>query len=132
MVSVDLTPLVSVLAPLAYAAVVGAVGILVPAVLKRLGIANDTDLSNKLVTALDAGAGEAYRVALSHDGGLASVTVHNTAIAAGVSYVTAALPDTLTKLNITPDKVQAMVQARLGTLLASDPTVTAGTPAKIG
>jgi len=77
---------------------------------------------------LQAAAGGAYKFAASHEGGLSNVAVHNGALATATSYVVSNLPDTLQKLGITPDKVTAMVSARLGALLATDPTVTAGKP----
>jgi hypothetical protein len=127
-VVVNFSTVLSVLQPLAYAAVIAAIGVLVPTGLKRLGIANNADLTNKLTTVLDAGAGEAYRVALSHEGGLANVAVYNGAIAAGINYVLTAVPTLLTTLGVTPATVEAAVKARLGALLANDPTVSAGTP----
>ena len=56
------------------------------------------------------------------------MAVHNQAVAAGVSYVVTNLPDTLKSLGITPDNIEEMVKARLGVLLAKDPTVSAGAP----
>lgn len=127
---VDLQPVAAALLPLASAAVLAAIPILVPAVLKRLHVANDADLSAKLVTACDAAAGLAYRAALSYEGGLSNVAIHDAALAQGVSYVVARMPHAMQQLGLTPEHVGEMVSARLGRLLASDPTVTAGTPPK--
>jgi len=124
----DLTTVFHLLGALMMAAVTTAIPILVPALLKRLGVANDTDLKNNLENVLQAAAGGAYKFAASHEGGLSNVAVHNGALATATSYVVSNLPDTLQKLGITPDKVTAMVSARLGALLATDPTVTAGKP----
>ncbi len=126
--TVDLTSIADVLLSLAAAAVTAAIPILVPALLKRLGVANNADLTDKLELALQAAAGGAYKYAASHEGGLSSVAVHNGALAQATTYIVSNLPDTLKELGITPDKVQQMVSNRLGALLASDPTVTAGKP----
>ena len=125
----DLTTIVNALMGLAAAAVTAAIPIIVPYVIKHLGIANDAALTAKLDMAATAAAGEAYNFALAHEGGLKSVAVKNGALATGVAYLTANMPDTLKQLGITPDKVQLMVSARLGKLLATDPTVGAGQPA---
>ena len=126
--TIDLSSVANILLSLASAAVVAAIPLVVPAVLKRLGVANNADLTSNLELALNAAAGGAYKYAASHEGGLSNVAVHNGALATATTYVVSNLPDTLKKLGITPDKVQEMVSNRLGALLASDPTVTAGKP----
>lgn len=122
--TIDLSPLVSALAPLALAAVTAGISIIVPALLKRLHLANNADLSAKLVTAADAAAGEAYRQAVLHGHDLTIAAGQNAGVAIAASYVLAQVPDTLKQLGVTPDTVTAMVGARLGTLLAADPTVS--------
>jgi hypothetical protein len=127
-VTVDLTSIANILLSLAAAAVAAAIPIVVPAVLKRFGQANNADLTANLELALQAAAGGAYKYAASHEGGLSNVAVHNGALAQATTYIVSNLPDTLKELGITPDKVQEMVSKRLGALLATDPTVTAGKP----
>lgn len=122
---VDLTIVVNTLLVLASTAVTAAIPILVPALLSRLRLADDKDLSDKLMAGADAAAGAAYKFALAHEGGLSNVAVHDAALATAVNYVVTKLPDTLKALNLTPDHVHDMVSARLGVLLASDPTVSA-------
>lgn len=122
---VDLHTAFNLLLALASAGITAAVPILVPALLKRLGMANDKDLSDKLMAAADAAAGAAYKFALAHEGGLSNVAVHDAALATAVNYVVTKMPDTLKTLGLTPDHVHDMVSARLGVLLASDPTVSA-------
>jgi len=126
--NVDLTSVATALLSLASAAVLAAIPVLVPAILKRLCVANDADLNAKMTSALDAAAGEAYNYALTHEGGLANVAVHNDALAAGTQYFVSKFADGMKIANVTPDSVTAMVKARLGVLLAGDPTVTAGKP----
>ena len=129
--TVDLTSPVNDLLAILLAVVTAAIPIVVPALLKRLGVANNADLSQTISNAAQAGAGAAYTYALAHEGGLARLDVKNAAIAAGVQHVANTVPDALAKLGITPANVEAMVTARLGTLLAQDPSVTAGTPQKM-
>ena len=124
----DLTPLVNAFAPVAQAATIAALGVLVPFVLNRLHVANNSDLGKAVATAADAAAGAAYKYALAHDGGLKNIQVHNAALEVGADYVLRNMPGALDKLGLTPEHVQDMVEARLGALLAQDPTVTAGTP----
>lgn len=126
MATVDLSGILQIVLGLAAAAVAAAIPILVPFILKRIGIANDADLAAKLDAALTAGAGAAYNYGLSQAQGLSSVPVHNTAVAVGAGYVISKLPEALDHFNITADGVKERVAARLGVLLASDPTVTAG------
>jgi hypothetical protein len=128
--TIDLTSPVNDILALLLAAVTAAIPIVVPALLKRLGVANNADLAQTVDKAATAGAGMAYTYALSHEGGLSSLTVRNAALAAGINHVATSVPEALTKLGITPASVEAMVTARLGVLLASDPSVTAGAPPK--
>jgi hypothetical protein len=131
MTTVDLTPIVTTLLGIVSVAITTAIPILVTAVLKRLGVANDADLRQSLTAELQAGAGAAYKYATEHEGGLANVAVHNAAIVEGVNHVTAIMPDIITKLGLSDADVQNMVTAQLGKLLASDPTITAGRPPNV-
>lgn len=129
--SVDLTPIASALMALAAAMVTAGIPFVVVFLKQRLNVAISADQQAALERALNAGAGVAYKFAtgLIAQGGLNNVQVHNSALAVGAQYVTGKLPETLDTLGLTPDAVHEMVSARLGTLLASDPTVTAGVPA---
>ena len=109
--TVDLTNVASVLLSLASAAVLAAIPILIPFVLKRLGVANNADLSAKLATAADAAAGAAYSYALAHEGGLARVDVQNAAVAHGVTYLTSEMQPLLDTLGVTPARASAMTLA---------------------
>jgi hypothetical protein len=123
--TIDLAGAVNALLAIACAVLTAAVPIVVPALLRSLKISADADLVNKVDMACTSAAGEAYRFAVAHEGGLSNVAVQNGALAVAANYVLRAIPQTLDQLGITPDKVEAMVAARLGTLLASDPTVSA-------
>ena len=126
--TVDLTPALNVLLTAALAVFTAAVPILMPFLLKRLHIANDSDLATRLEKAADAAAGLAYDYALHHEDGLASVPVHDAAMAVGIDHVRASVPEAIAALGITPEHLAAMVKGRLGALLANDPTVSAGKP----
>jgi hypothetical protein len=54
------------------------------------------------------------------------VTIRNAALAKGVQHVIASTPEALTALDVTPQHVRSMVEARLGGLLAADPNVSIG------
>jgi hypothetical protein len=129
-VTVDLTAIASLMLSLASAAVTAAVPILVPALLRRWHVATDTDLARRIEAAVSAGAGLAYQYGAAQvsSGGLSRVTIHDQALAAGVAYVNDRLPETLREMGCSTDTVQQMVSARLGVLLANDPSVTAGAP----
>jgi hypothetical protein len=127
--TVDLTSVANGLLSLVYTALLASLPWLVPALLRRLRIADNADLTSRVMAGATAAAGAAYNFALTHEGGLAHVAVNNAAIAHGASYMADHFAGDLKELNITPDTVSAMVSARLGVLLASDPAVSAGQPA---
>ena len=139
--TIDLSTTAQLLLTLASAAVTAAVPILVPYLLKRLHVANladkssmESDACGKIVAAAEAAAGVAYQYAVKYveDGGLANLHVHNSALAAGLSYMVDRVPDALASMHLSANDVTALVDARLGRLLATDPTVTAGQPAATG
>jgi hypothetical protein len=125
---VDMTAIASALLSLASITVTATIPVVVPALLRRWHIATDSDLARRVETAAMAGAGAAYSYAASKSGGLARVNVHNEALAAGVEYVSTHLPNVLHETGCSPQLVHEMISARLGVLLAGDPTVTAGKP----
>lgn len=124
----DIAPIASALVSLASVTVTAAIPIVVPALLRRWHIASDSDLARRVEAAAMAGAGAAYQYAASKTGGLAQINVHNEALAAGVDYVNTHLPNVLHETGCSPQLVREMISARLGVLLANDPTVTAGKP----
>ena len=129
--SVDFKPLVNAVLGILAAVVSAAIPVVVAAIYKRLGIANNADQSAKVVSAAQGAAGAAYSFALQHEGGLSNVNVHNAALAAGLNYFNTAVGPELTKMGITPERAASIVAARFGALLASDPTISAGKPAQI-
>jgi hypothetical protein len=130
----DSNPIVNALISLASFAVSIAIPILLPALLRRLKIASDSDLARRLDTAANAAAGLAYQQAaaranrLALTSGLGDPGTHAAAVNAGTNYVVRHLPDAMQRLGVSVPDVAEMVSARLGTLLAADPSVTAGQP----
>lgn len=125
MTAVDFSVAANALLALASAVVTAAIPILVPAILRRLRLANNADLVAKVQAVAAAGAGMAYEYAVTHQGSITNVPFKDAAVATGVQHVMSSVPDALKEMGITPDHVSAMVTARLGTLLASDPTASA-------
>ncbi|MDE2106744.1 MAG: hypothetical protein KGL39_56540 [Patescibacteria group bacterium] len=129
MSAIDLSPIIQAVATLLLAAITTAVGYATPAVLKRLGVANSADLAAKINTAADAAAGEAYRQAVLHSHDLTIPAGHNAAVAVAANYLLSRLPDTLKEAGVTPEAVDGLVAARIGKLLAADPTISTARPA---
>lgn len=129
---ISLAPVLDALLALAAAAVSTAIPFIVPAVLRRLRLADNAELVARVQSAALAGAGLAYQYAAAHKEGLASVSVRNAALARGIEHVASSVPGALLELGVTPQHISQMVSGRLGVLLASDPTVTAGAPTPQG
>lgn len=128
MTVVDFAPVLNAFLALAAAIISAATPIIAYALLARFKVANAADLSRQIGQAADAAAGAAYSYALQHEGGLTSIAVHNEAIAHGADYMIKKIPQKLKQAGVTPDAVNSLVSSRLGILLASDPTVSAGKP----
>ena len=124
--SVDLTPLVQALLALVATIISGAIPILVRALLARFGRANDKEMADRLDRVLTNAAGLAYKALAEDAKGLASPAIQNKALADAVSYAVQRGTDELVHLNVPQSDLPQMIQARLGTLLASDPTITPG------
>jgi hypothetical protein len=122
--SIDLSTVVSVLAPILLAVTTAAIPIVVQALLKRFGVANSADLAAKLDTAATAAAGEAYRQAVLHGHDLTIPAGQNAAIALGANYLLGKMPDALKAMGITPESAASMVAARLGTLMSADNSIS--------
>ena len=129
---VNLAPLVQPLAVLACAAVSAASAYVAPLAKRYLHITLDEKQSQAVQRVAQAGAGLAYKFLVTNGATFENVPMHNAAIAAGVNHVLASVPDYLKQLGITQDHVAQMVSARLGELLAQDPTVSVapGAPPK--
>src|SRR6185437_12156395 len=128
---IDLNAVVQTLLGLASAAVLAAIPILVPALLKRLHIANNAVLTSQISDACASGAGAAYSYALQHTGGFANVDVHSEALAHGINYVTKDFGPKMAEAGVTPERVAEVVTAKLGALMANDPSIGGGQPASL-
>jgi hypothetical protein len=125
---IDLTPLVQALAALALAALSGATPYLAPMLRRYLHVQINATQATAIQSAADAGAQAAYGYIVANASNYRDVTVRNAALATGVQHVIASVPQAMTALNVTPDHVRQMVEARFGGLLATDPTVTIAPP----
>ena len=127
---IDLAPVAAALAPLAYAAVVTAIPYGLVLARRALGIKLTAQQAASVQSAAEAGAKAAYGFLATNGASYADVPVRNAAIAVGANHVLASVPGALKAMGLTPEHVSAMVEARLGGLLASDPTVSLAPAAK--
>lgn len=130
--TIDLTPLVQVLAALALAALSAATPYLAPSIRRYLHVQITADQAARIQNAAEAGAKAAYGYIAAVGGNYRDVTIRDAAVAKGVQHGIASTPDALAALGITPDHVRHMVEARFGGLLATDPSVTIAPPPRAG
>jgi hypothetical protein len=126
--TIDLTPLVQVLAALALAALSAAIPYLTPLLRRYLNIQLTATQAAAIQNAANAGAQAAYGYIATNAASYRDVTIRNAAVAKGVQHVLASTPDALAALGVTPDHVRQMVDARFGGLLAADPNVSIAAP----
>ena len=124
--SIDVAPLIQVLVALALAVVSAGTPYFATLLARYLRIRLTATQAAVVQTAADAGAQAAYGYIASKAASYRDVTVRNAAIARGVQHVVNSVPEAMTALGLTPGHVQAMVEARFGGLLASDPAVSIG------
>lgn len=109
-------PIIEALAAIAMTLVTAVIPIAVRLIMRRLKLDEDQALRDNLETALQAAAGLAYVSA-------ARGQPVDTAIRGGAEYVAARMPATLAKVGADAGALGPMIEARLGKLLAADPTV---------
>ena len=126
--NVDLTPLVEALAALALAAVTAVTPFLSLLLQRYLHVRLTASQAAIVQTAATAGAQAAYGYIAQRGASFRDVSVHDAAIAKGVQHVVASAPEALAALGITPEHISSMVEARFGGLLATDTSVSIGTP----
>ncbi len=122
--TLDLTPVIQALATLVLAVVVPTIPYAVVLIQRHTGIKLTDQQTAAITGAADQGANLAYGWLVTQAASVAQVPMKNVALAVGVNHVLASVPDALKAIGITPDHVSAMVEARLGGLLAADPTVS--------
>jgi hypothetical protein len=113
---VDLTPLVTVLQPLMYAALTAAASTLVAFAFAHWPVLQKFVDQTTVDRALGRAGGIANSALAGRITNLGFVT-HDQAVAEGAQYLISAAPDALKRLNITPDHIDRMVTGELGTLL---------------
>ena len=121
---IDLAPAAAALAPLAYAAVAAAIPYGMVLARRALGLKLTTQQAAAVQSAAEAGAKAAYGFLATNGASYYDVPVRNAAIAVGANHVLASVPAALKAMGLTPEHVTAMVEARLGGLLAVDPSVS--------
>ncbi len=121
---IDLAPLVRALAPLALAAFTAAVPYALVLARRAIGLKLTSQQQASVIASVDSGAQAAYGFVATRGESICDASVQNVAIATGVNHVLANVAPALRALNITPERVHAMVSARFGGLLAADPTVS--------
>ncbi len=121
---IDLAPLVRALAPLALAAFTAAVPYGLVLARRAIGLKLTSQQQASVIAAVDSGAQAAYGFLATCGGSVLEASTRNAAVAIGANHVVAGVAPVLKALNITPQRVHAMVDARLGGLLAADPTVS--------
>lgn len=111
---VDFTPLVELLASLLMAGLMAVITFGVKYLKRRIGLADgemDAQVRDYLETAIHNGlryaVGKAVPTTIVLDGRNAKV------IADAANYVTKAVPDALARFDLTPDKLESMLEARL-------------------
>ena len=71
----------------------------------------------------DVGAQKAYLMLVQQAGHIGTIELNNPAVVAGAKYMLERIPGLLNKQGVSAEAAHAMVQARLGGLMAMDPTV---------
>ena len=104
------------IAGIAMAIATAFIPIAVRLVQRKLNLDEDTALRANLETALNAAAGAAYMAAMKGVG-------QDAAVQHGVRYLSTRMSETMEKLDLPKSRVAPMIEARMGALFASDPTV---------
>lgn len=112
------------LLPYAGAILSGLAGWLAIQLLAWLRLSSNQAMAQAVTAAAGRAAGLAYQLlATQVEGPLSGAAIKQQALARGVGYLASAMPDFIRRLGLTPERVQLMVEAELGKLLAADPSV---------
>lgn len=124
---VDFGPIMQTFLALILAAMTAAMGVAANYLRQHTSNSLLQNMITNVQTAADAAAGMAYNYGASQidAGGLSHVAVKDAAMAKAVNYMLAKVPNDINGVGLTTVAVHDMVEARLGKLLAMDPTVSA-------
>jgi hypothetical protein len=129
--TVDLSDLHQILASLAFAAITGAIPVVIAFLKSHLnGIKNEqeraaaSDAVNALDKLCEQGAGYAYNWMKQTNVDLDHPAIHNAALAQATMFIASVAPGYLQAAGVNSDTVRAKVAAEFGKLLAVDANVT--------
>jgi len=124
----DLSPVFDGFVVVVMTIVSGALSFGVRVMVKRLDLQDAEHLVATVDKLAEAAAGDAYRKAILAKQDLTSPAGQQAAMAIGARYMQDHIPETIMKAGLTDDGVREIVGARIGKLLASDPTVAPTQP----
>ena len=125
-VTIDLGPIVSALAPLLATLAASLVAVLGRRLFAMLGLQVSAQHAAVLDRAANSAAGLVYAALARQAADGVPFTLQGGALAEGVQHMVRECPDAIAALQKDDLGLQNMVRARLGMLLAYDPTVTVG------
>lgn len=94
----------------------------------HLRLQADSLAAQAILAAATRGAGLAYSALATQASHIGDQPLRNVAVGRAVGYVTTSVPGYLARLGVTPDRLQQMVEAELGKLMAADPTISIAPP----
>lgn len=112
--SIDLAPLVTIVAPYIVEGIVALVLLVVGWAARRfLGLEIEKRHREALDQALRAGAAWGLAKAKEHAAGKVSIDVKHVAVANALRYVLDATPDAIRSFGLTPERVKELIEARM-------------------
>jgi hypothetical protein len=128
--SVDLSPLVTTVISFAIAALTAGLGWAAQRLLAAVHLSNDARVRQFLDEVMKLALSWAQEHAARAGSNLSHVQVRQQLVADALNYVKTSAPDALQRFGITPDRLQQMLEARLGVVVADPPAnPNAGAPA---
>ena len=108
--------IIEIITPIAVTLAAGVAAVIARRLTLWFGLQHDKALRQNLETALQAAAGAAYMAAMRG-------TDRDGAVEHGAGYVAARMAGTMARLRVQSSDLGPMIEARVGALLAADPTV---------
>jgi hypothetical protein len=125
---INLLPLITILGPLLLAALLAAIAVLTPRLVKLLHLHITASQEQQLQVYITREANLLYGHLISAATPLAALRLANPTLAMAATAIASDIPQVVQALGLTPDAVQLRVKAALGGLVAGDPTVSVVTP----